>query len=52
MAEGPSNPGIAQRLVVTEGAVEKHVTSIFQKLRLEPAETDHRLVLRCCGTSS
>jgi DNA-binding NarL/FixJ family response regulator len=45
MAEGLSNAGIAQRLVVTEGAVEKHVTSIFTKLRLEPAETDHRRVL-------
>ncbi len=45
MAEGLSNAGIAQRLVVTEGAVEKHVTSILQKLRLEPAETDHRRVL-------
>jgi DNA-binding NarL/FixJ family response regulator len=45
MAEGLSNAGIAQRLVVTEGAVEKHVTNIFQKLGLEPAETDHRRVL-------
>ena len=45
MAEGLSNAGIAKQLVVTEGAVEKHVTSIFQKLRLEPAETDHRRVL-------
>jgi DNA-binding NarL/FixJ family response regulator len=45
MAEGLSNAGIAKRLVVTEGAVEKHVTNIFQKLRLEPAETDHRRVL-------
>jgi DNA-binding NarL/FixJ family response regulator len=45
MAEGLSNAGIAQRLVVTEGAVEKHVTSIFAKLGLEPAETDHRRVL-------
>jgi DNA-binding NarL/FixJ family response regulator len=45
MAEGLSNAGIAQRLVVTEGAVEKHVTSIFTKLGLEPAETDHRRVL-------
>jgi DNA-binding NarL/FixJ family response regulator len=45
MAEGLSNAGIAQRLVVTEGAVEKHVSSIFAKLRLEPAETDHRRVL-------
>ena len=40
-----SNAGIARRLVVTEGAVEKHVTSIFSKLGLEPAETDHRQVL-------
>jgi DNA-binding NarL/FixJ family response regulator len=45
MAEGLSNAGIARRLVVTEGAVEKHVTSIFSKLGLEPAETDHRRVL-------
>jgi DNA-binding NarL/FixJ family response regulator len=45
MAEGLSNAGIAQRLVVTEGAVEKHVTSILTKLGLEPAETDHRRVL-------
>jgi DNA-binding NarL/FixJ family response regulator len=45
MAEGLSNAGIAGRLVVTEGAVEKHVTSIFTKLGLEPAGTDHRRVL-------
>jgi DNA-binding NarL/FixJ family response regulator len=45
MAEGLSNAGIAQRLVITEGAVEKHVTNIFTKLGLEPAETDHRRVL-------
>jgi DNA-binding NarL/FixJ family response regulator len=45
MAEGLSNAGIAQRLVITESAVEKHVSSIFAKLRLEPAETDHRRVL-------
>jgi DNA-binding NarL/FixJ family response regulator len=45
MAEGLSNAGIARRLVVTEGAVEKHVTSIFAKLGLQPAETDHRRVL-------
>lgn len=44
-AEGLSNAGIARRLVVTDGAIEKHVTSIFAKLRLEPAETDHRRVL-------
>ena len=45
MAEGRSNQGIAQRLVVTERAVEKHVTSIFSKLRLPPASDDHRRVL-------
>ena len=45
MAEGRSNQGIAQRLVVTERAVEKHVTSIFNKLRLPPATDDHRRVL-------
>jgi DNA-binding NarL/FixJ family response regulator len=45
MAEGRSNAAIAQRLFVTERAVEKHVTSIFQKLRLAAAEEDHRRVL-------
>ncbi len=45
MAQGLSNAGIARRLVVTEGAVEKHVSSIFTKLSLEPVETDHRRVL-------
>jgi DNA-binding NarL/FixJ family response regulator len=45
MAEGRSNVGIAAELVVSEGAVEKHVSSIFSKLRLPPAETDHRRVL-------
>jgi DNA-binding NarL/FixJ family response regulator len=45
MAEGLSNTGIAQRLFVTEGAVEKHVSSIFTKLGLQQAETDHRRVL-------
>jgi DNA-binding NarL/FixJ family response regulator len=45
MAEGRSNEGIAKRLVVTERAVEKHVTSIFTKLRLPPASDDHRRVL-------
>jgi DNA-binding NarL/FixJ family response regulator/class 3 adenylate cyclase len=45
MAEGRSNQGIAQRLVVTERAVEKHVTSIFNKLRLPLASDDHRRVL-------
>jgi DNA-binding NarL/FixJ family response regulator len=45
MAEGRSNQGIAERLVVTERAVEKHVTSIFLKLRLPAAAEDHRRVL-------
>ncbi len=45
MAEGRSNSGIAERLVVTERAVEKHVTSIFGKLRLPAAPEDHRRVL-------
>jgi DNA-binding NarL/FixJ family response regulator len=45
MAEGRSNQGIAERLVVTERAVEKHVTSIFLKLQLPTAAEDHRRVL-------
>jgi DNA-binding NarL/FixJ family response regulator len=45
MAEGRSNAAIASKLVVTQRAVEKHVHSIFQKLRLPPVETDHRRVL-------
>ena len=45
MAEGRSNSGIAEHLVVTERAVEKHVTSIFSKLDLAPAAEDHRRVL-------
>ena len=45
MAEGRSNAGIAQALVLTVGAVEKHVASILQKLELPPAESDHRRVL-------
>jgi DNA-binding NarL/FixJ family response regulator len=45
MAEGRSNLAIADKLVVTQRAVEKHVKSIFQKLRLPPAESDHRRVL-------
>jgi DNA-binding NarL/FixJ family response regulator len=45
MAEGRSNGAIAERMVVTERAVEKHVTSIFSKLRLAPASEDHRRVL-------
>jgi DNA-binding NarL/FixJ family response regulator len=45
MAEGLSNHAIAERLVVTERAVEKHVTSIFSKLRLPPTGETHRRVL-------
>ena len=45
MAEGRSNASIAEELVVTERAVEKHVTSIFGKLRLPAASADHRRVL-------
>ena len=42
MAEGRSNQAIAEALVITERAVEKHVTSIFGKLGLSPAAEDHR----------
>jgi len=45
MAEGRSNNAIAEMMVVTERAVEKHVTSIFGKLGLAPAPEDHRRVL-------
>jgi DNA-binding NarL/FixJ family response regulator len=45
MAEGRSNNAIAEQLVVTERAVEKHVTSIFTKLDLTPTVEDHRRVL-------
>jgi len=45
MAEGRSNQAIAERLVVTERAVEKHVTNIFGKLKLSATPEDHRRVL-------
>jgi DNA-binding NarL/FixJ family response regulator len=45
MAEGRSNAGIAHRLWITEGAVEKHVRSILAKLNLPVTEHDHRRVL-------
>jgi DNA-binding NarL/FixJ family response regulator len=45
MAEGLSNAGIAARIVVTEGAVEKHVRSILAKLRLSATDDGHRRVL-------
>jgi DNA-binding NarL/FixJ family response regulator len=45
MAEGRSNAGIAAALVLTVGAVEKHIASIFGKLRLTQSDSDHRRVL-------
>jgi DNA-binding NarL/FixJ family response regulator len=45
MAEGRSNSGIAEELIVTAAAVERHVTSIFSKLGLQQAPEDHRRVL-------
>jgi DNA-binding NarL/FixJ family response regulator/class 3 adenylate cyclase len=45
MAEGKSNQAIAEKLVITLRAVEKHVTSIFTKLRLSATDQDHRRVL-------
>jgi DNA-binding NarL/FixJ family response regulator len=45
MAEGRSNQAIAERLFITLRAVEKHVTSIFTKLRLSATSEDHRRVL-------
>jgi DNA-binding NarL/FixJ family response regulator len=45
MAEGLSNKGIAERLVVSVAAVERHATSLFAKLQLSPTPEDHRRVL-------
>jgi DNA-binding NarL/FixJ family response regulator len=45
MAEGRTNRAISEQLVITERAVEKHVTSIFSKLGLETSPDDHRRVL-------
>jgi DNA-binding NarL/FixJ family response regulator len=45
MAEGRSNAAIAQRMVVSEGAVGKHTTTIFAKLDLAPSDDDNRRVL-------
>jgi DNA-binding NarL/FixJ family response regulator len=45
IAEGRSNNGIAEALVVTPGAVEKHISRIFDKLGLEASDVDHRRVL-------
>ncbi|MER5637567.1 response regulator transcription factor [Kitasatospora sp. NPDC002227] len=45
MAEGRTNAGVAKQLVISDGAVEKHVSSIFQKLGLAQSGADHRRVL-------
>jgi DNA-binding NarL/FixJ family response regulator len=45
MAEGRSNAAIAEQLVVSEGAVEKHVANIFAKFNLPVSQSDHRRVL-------
>ena len=45
MAEGRSNSAIAGQLVVSERAVEKHISNIFTKLDLPPSDSDHRRVL-------
>jgi DNA-binding NarL/FixJ family response regulator len=53
MAQGRSNAGIAADLVLSVGSVEKHVTTLFGKLDLPPAQGDHRrvlAVLRYLGT--
>jgi len=44
MAEGKSNLGVAQALMISQAAVEKHVTAIFRKLPIAPASTQHRRV--------
>ncbi|TCO56744.1 LuxR C-terminal-related transcriptional regulator [Actinocrispum wychmicini] len=45
MAEGRTNTAIAKALFVSDGSVEKHISSIFTKLGLPPSDTDHRRVL-------
>lgn len=45
MAEGRSNKAIAAEMFVTEGAIEKHISKIFDKLDLAPSSEDHRRVL-------
>jgi DNA-binding NarL/FixJ family response regulator len=45
LAEGKSNRGIAEALVISNAAVEKRITSIFTALGLEPEPTEHRRVL-------
>jgi DNA-binding NarL/FixJ family response regulator len=45
MAEGRSNAAIAERLVITGGAVEKHISNIFAKINLPDVGSDNRRVL-------
>ncbi len=45
MAQGRTNTAIARELVVTDGAVEKHISNIFAKLGLAPSDSDHRRVM-------
>lgn len=45
MAEGLSNAGVAESLLISHASVEKHVTAIFRKLRITPADNEHRRVL-------
>jgi DNA-binding NarL/FixJ family response regulator len=45
MAQGRSNAGIAEQLVITPGVVEKHIASIFAKLGLAPSDSDNRRVI-------
>jgi len=45
MAEGLSNSGVAESLLISHASVEKHVTAIFRKLRIAPADNEHRRVL-------
>jgi DNA-binding NarL/FixJ family response regulator len=44
MAEGLSNAGVAESLLISQASVEKHVTAIFRKLRIAPADSEHRRV--------
>ena len=45
MAEGRTNTAIGRALIVTQGAVEKHISSIFSKLGMPPSADDHRRVM-------
>lgn len=45
MAEGLSNGGLGEKLVISQGAVEKHISNVFAKLDLEPEDSNHRRVL-------